>query len=370
MRVLLIAERFLPSIGGVEVLHAHLLRGLARRGHQLVHATGQIEVELPEDGEFEGTPVHRFPFAQSLLRHDLRRVREAADRLAALRRSFRPDVVHLSTSWGATLYFHARTRGAHPAPTLLTAHWTLERPPEPDGLVRQNLGAADAVVACSDAVRRSLLRHLPELAARSSVVHNGLEMPAAAPSPPAFDPPLLVCAGRLDRLKGFDLAIAALALLLPRFPRARLLLAGDLGVRPALEAQARDLGVAGAVGFLGWVAPEDIPGLFDRASVVLMPSRAEPFGLVALQAQQMARPVVAARTGGLPEVVRHGETGLLVEPENAPALAEAVAFLLAHPRQAAQMGRAGRERARLMFSLDRCVGAYEDLYRRLAAATA
>jgi glycosyltransferase involved in cell wall biosynthesis len=76
--------------------------------------------------------------------------------------------------------------------------------------------------------------------------------------------------------------------------------------------------------------------------------------------------VIASRVGGLPEVIVHSETGLLVDGENSQQLGEAIAFLLAHPEQAAAMGQAGSRRAQQLFSWDRCVEGYDALYRRVA----
>ena len=87
--------------------------------------------------------------------------------------------------------------------------------------------------------------------------------------------------------------------------------------------------------------------------------------MVALEAAQMARPIVATPVGGLPESVVHQQTGLLVEPEDSVALAEAIAFLLSHPDIARQMGQAGRSRALDIFSLENFVDSYDRLYRRL-----
>jgi glycosyltransferase involved in cell wall biosynthesis len=103
----------------------------------------------------------------------------------------------------------------------------------------------------------------------------------------------------------------------------------------------------------------------NTATLVLIPSRRESFCLVALEAALMARPLVATRVGGLPEVVVHQQTGLLVEREDVRGIADAVSFLLERPETAAQMGKAARLRAREVFSWDRCVDAYDTLYRRL-----
>jgi glycogen(starch) synthase len=98
-----------------------------------------------------------------------------------------------------------------------------------------------------------------------------------------------------------------------------------------------------------------------------MPSRwEEPFGLVAVEAALMARPVVASRVGGLAEVVADGETGLLVDKEDPAALARAVTHLLKNPATAERMGQAARRRARELFGFERQVDAYDGLYQRLA----
>jgi glycosyltransferase involved in cell wall biosynthesis len=98
-----------------------------------------------------------------------------------------------------------------------------------------------------------------------------------------------------------------------------------------------------------------------------MPSRQESLPLVALEAALMVRPVVAARVGGLPEVVAHGETGLLVNPEDAQSLADAVAFLLGFPERAVHMGQNARSRAERLFSWKTHVDGYDRLYRKLTA---
>jgi glycogen(starch) synthase len=168
--------------------------------------------------------------------------------------------------------------------------------------------------------------------------------------------------------KGFDLAVRAFASVVACFPNARLTIAGDGPARVELEELARELRLNSTVDFLGWVEPERIPELMSQSTIVVMPSRwQEPFGLVALQGSQMERPVVASRVGGLPEVVADGETGLLVKNEDVDGLATAIIHLIENPRIAQQMGKAGRERAQRLYSIEAHVAAYEKLYRQIAA---
>jgi glycogen(starch) synthase len=163
--------------------------------------------------------------------------------------------------------------------------------------------------------------------------------------------------------KGFDLALIALAEIRRHFPTAMLTCIGDGPARKSLEELARSLGIGPAVDFPGWVEPDDVFRWMERSSMVLMPSRwEEPFGLMALQGAQMMRPVVAARTGGLPEVVIDGRTGLLFDRDDAGALAECVLRLLRDQEFARSLGRAGRLRALEEFPLGRQVDSYETLY--------
>jgi glycogen(starch) synthase len=206
------------------------------------------------------------------------------------------------------------------------------------------LRTAQAVATCSESVLEDTLRQVPEIRARALTIANRMSAPAVDPAPLPAEPSLL-CVGRLVPQKGFDVAIDAFAELALRFPRLRLRIAGDGICRVSLKEQAERLGLRDRVDFLCWVLPDSVPSLMNAVSIVVMPSRIEPFGLVAPEAAHMARPIVASATGGAPEVV-HGETGLLVRPKDAGALASAIGYLLDHPEEAACMANAARTRAR------------------------
>jgi glycogen(starch) synthase len=171
--------------------------------------------------------------------------------------------------------------------------------------------------------------------------------------------------GRLADEKGADLALEAFARIARRVPGARLTIAGEGPSRRALELRAIALGVQAAVDFAGWVVPGRVMPLINDHAVVIMPSRLDSFPLVALEAGAMARPVVASRVGGFPEIVVHGETGALVAVGDVEALADACARLLLDPDAAGRLGRAARRRVLERFSWSRHVDAYDALYRAL-----
>jgi glycogen(starch) synthase len=364
MRVLLWSELFWPYVGGAEVFAARLLPALHDRGHEFLVVTSHDYLELPDEASFGGIPVRRLPFRAVVARRDLAQLRALRAEVAALKHAFAPDLVH-ANGLGPSLLFHLLTRAAPPAPWLLALHQEVlpDQVGRADTLLHQALASASRIVACAEAVLAQARQVAPEIAGRASVIRNAVTVPAAMPAPLPFAPPRVLCLGRLVPAKGQDVALTAFAGLRRRFPALRLVLAGDGTARSTLERQADALGIADAVDFLGWVDPAQLPALLNTATVVVLPSRREGLPLVAVHAALMARPVVATRVGGLPEAVIDGETGLLVDPEDPPGLAAAVAWLLERPRDAERLGRAARARAREVLGWKRCVNAYEAIYR-------
>ena len=368
MRILYWSELFYPYIGGVEVLSAHLLRALREHDHELTVVTTHGALDLPDEDVWEGLPVHRIGFRDALTARDPARIGECVAAVRALKDSFRPDVVHLNVT-DASAFFHLASSTAHPCPSLIAVRVAIpENGAGPDTLLRRLLTSAAWVTANSRAIHDDLLRVLPELADRSSVVYNALPDPGAPTEPPAGAAPIVLGLGRLVRDKGFDLAVEAFAQVRVRCPGARLALAGDGPERAALERQAAETGLDGAVEFRGWVAPEAVPSIIAESAVVVVPSRwREAFCLVALEASLLARPVVVTAVGGLPEVVADGETGLVVAKEDAASLAAALARLLDDPALARRLGTEGARRARRLFGFEAYVDAHEELYARVTA---
>jgi glycogen(starch) synthase len=362
MRVLFWSSVFWPKIGGVEVHAAKLLPALKARGYEYLVVTIKSHSDQPESDEYQGIPIHRLSFWQGDNYTQIDALVEIRQKVAALKRSFSPDLIHINAV-DIGNFFHLLTANVIPAPVLVTLHG--EWLPRQNGVVRQTLSAADWVAGCSQAILNKGRELVPDIISRSSVIHNGLEAPPLLPMPLPFEQPRLLCLGRLSPEKGFDLALTAFAAVVRQFPQARLAIAGNGPARMQLEQQAAMLGIRHRVDFLGWVRPGDVPSLINSASIVLMPSRQESLPLVALEAALMARPVVATRIGGLPEVVLHEQTGLLVDTEDAQALADAVSFLLRHPELAGNLGKTARNRVEQLFSWKSHVDSYDALYRKL-----
>jgi glycogen(starch) synthase len=366
MRVLFWTPVFWPKIGGVEVHAANLLPALRERGHEFLVLTTKSSPDLPNADEYQGIPIYRWSFwdhTQYTYIEALARVRQE---VAALKRAFSPDLVHINALDRGN-FFHLLTAHVAPAPLLITLHG--EWLPQENAVAKKTLEGADWVAGCSQAILNKGRELSPDIVARSSLIYNGLEAPSLLPSTLGFEPPRLLCLGRLSPEKGFDVALNAFDIVLKEFPDARLVIAGNGPARLELEKQAARLGIFDHVDFTGWIAPADVPALVNDATLVLMPSRQESLPLVALETALMARPIVATRIGGLPEVIADGQTGLLVDADNAQGLANAVQFLLRRRELAISMGQTARTRVQQLFSWERHVAAYDTLYRRVAAGT-
>jgi glycosyltransferase involved in cell wall biosynthesis len=366
VRILCWSEFFRPYVGGIEVLASRLLPALAARGHEITVITSHGHLPLPDLDAFEGVRVRRFPFRPGLRVGDATAILQLTAQVRAFVRQLDPELVHRLGVGPSLLHARAVVRGV---PMLLTLQNDLRLTrTSGSGLVGELLRSATWVTTCSETLRTQLTRTVPEVASRVSAIPNAVEPPTRAPSAAPWDPPRLLCLGRLVRQKGFDVAIAAFARLRDRFPHARLTVAGDGPERQALERLAIELGARDRTEFLGMVPPPRVSEVLDAATVVLMPSRFEGLPLVAIEAALAARTVVATPVGGLQEIVVDRETGRLVPADDPAALADAVAELLDQPDQVAGLGARARQRALDRFGLTACVQRYDALYQQLAGS--
>jgi glycogen(starch) synthase len=364
-RILFWSDRFWPCIGGVGLTSKRLLPALRPRGYEFTVVTLKENADLPEEDEFEGMRVCRWPLWTALESRDVVQLFGMKKRIAALKREFSPDLVHIDFL-GPSVLFHSQTTDAHPAPVLVSMDSAfLPEGTGSDSLAGRILATADWVTCVSEASLSTIRQGIPETVSRSSCIYKGKPPPSVDISPIPAGPPRILCLGRLVRSKGFDLALTAFASILSRMPDARLVLGGDGPERAALEQDIARLGLESAVELLGWVDPEEVPDLINRVTLVLIPSRDDGLPNVAKEAGLMARPVVATQVGGLPEVILHQDTGLLVKPNDPDALATAALHLLENPEEAARMGQSARARVQELFDFERYVDAYDALYRRL-----
>ena len=225
--------------------------------------------------------------------------------------------------------------------------------------------AAHRVVANAAAAARQLQLEGVDAAA-VTVIPNGIVIegpPAGAASQAA---PIVITVANLRAGKGHDVLLRAAAQVVAAHPAVRFQFVGDGPLRGALEAQARELGIAAQVEFLGH--RDDVNALLRRSTVFAFPSLMEAFPNGVMEAMAVGLPVVASNVGGIPELVDDGRNGLLVPAGDADGLASVINRLLGDPVQARIWGDAARQTIAAGYSFERMTRAFEGLYQRELAA--
>jgi glycosyltransferase involved in cell wall biosynthesis len=392
MRILLISDYATPT-GGAELMLLALRDALRRRGHDArLFASSARPLGLATQADYQCFGV------ASGLRGLIQVANPSAFlRLRQVLRDFQPDVAHVRLYLGQlspailpllrdvpAIHHVAWYRSVCPTGTKMLpggaschepageACWRHQCFPGwawPSAMLQLKLSkrwqaSFNLVVANSNATRRRLES---EGVHPVEVVWNGV--PPRALRGPLAEHPTVAFAGRLLWEKGTDLLIDAFALVLARFPEAKLLIAGDGAERSNIVSQINRLGLQSQVRLLGHIPRHDLEREFANAWVQVVPSRwEEPFGLVAAEALMRGMAVIASNTGGLAEFVRHDDTGILVAPQDTGALAEALQALLGNSELAGCMGLRGRAFALQHLTedifVDRFVGLYELLCHR------
>jgi glycosyltransferase involved in cell wall biosynthesis len=300
----------------------------------------------------------------------------AAQRLAARRgvAAFRPDVIHVH--WWFPGGLAVWPLGRRGRPLVLTSHGTdlflLDRFRPARALAAPIFrSAAEVTVISSPLVARVAALGVDR--SRVTVVPMPLDPQVfQAPTGTARDPGLLLFVGRLIERKGAEYALRALALLAGEGKDVRLVLAGAGPAQPGLERLVLTLGLGARVTFLGTVPPEEVARLLARAAVFLLPAvtdwkgEQEGFGMVLVEAMRCGAPIVATRSGGIPDVVQDGATGLLVPERDPAALARAAARLLDDPSLGATLAEAARRDVDARFAPATIARTFEAVYQRAA----
>jgi len=230
------------------------------------------------------------------------------------------------------------------------------------------------IIAISEAVAEQFAG----LPAEVTVIPNGIPLDKFCPGPPSSrlrselgltaDDRVLLIVSRLTPWKGHMTLLEAVARLADRWPRLKMVVVGEVAFWEAdyeqqLKQRAAELGLTERVLWTGFRS--DVPELLRLCDIFVLPSVGEPFGRVIIEAMATGRPVVATKSGGVPEVVVDGQTGLLVPPEDAQCLGGAIQTLLADSQRGQQMGAQGLTRAHQLFSADRVAQQAQELYQRI-----
>ncbi|MBC7249630.1 MAG: glycosyltransferase family 4 protein [Anaerolineae bacterium] len=248
---------------------------------------------------------------------------------------------------------------------------------------QRTLQEADRIVTISNYTKDKLVK-LGVDPTRIVMIYPGVDLGVFHPDPAAGQAArlrhglsdeqlVLLTVARLVPRKGHDKVIEALPAILERVPDVVYLIVGTGPGVDCLRTHAQEKGVADRVIFVGQVPDEDLPAYYNAADVFIMPNReegtdVEGFGIVFLEANACAKPVIGGRSGGTVDAVADGETGYLVDPFSPEAVAEAAVHLLTDPALARRMGERGQKRVQQGFSWDRAVRQVRELTIEVAAA--
>ncbi|APU19300.1 glycosyltransferase family 4 protein [Actinoalloteichus sp. GBA129-24] len=401
MRVLMLSWEYPPVVVGGLGRHVHALaEQLAAQGHEVIllcrQPTGTDASTHPTEVENRAKvrvvrvaedPAH-LSFEHDLVAWTLAMGHAMVRAGHALLRGWRPDVVH-AHDW---LVAHPAIALAEAAevPLVTTLHAT--EAGRHSGWLSQPLNQqihsiewwlanrADQLITCSVAMRHEAAQLFDVEPAEIAVLHNGIspnpwrvspaKVAEARASVQAKDAPLLLFFGRIEWEKGAQDAVAALPAIRRSHPGAVLAIAGQGGYQDRLVDEARRHRVRRAVRLTGQLPDQELAALLAAADVVVLPSRYEPFGIVALEAAAAGAPLVASTAGGLGEVVRDGETGLSFAPGDVAGLTAGVRRVLADPASAARRASAARDRLSTDFAWPAIAAATADVYAASALTLA
>ena len=341
------------------------LRALGHRSTLVAHGAGELRQRAKEGLDLVPlTPKTEMDLG-------------AAWRLSRLIKQLRPDVIHAHDPHGvamAALALSMTVAGSRTAPgnPPLVAARRVDFHMKGNALSRWKYRQVDCFICASEAIRKILVADgvPPD---RAVTVHEGIDVGHVEAAPAAdlhaelwlpHHAPIVGNVAALVPHKGQRHLIEAAAIVVTRVPDARFVIAGEGELRPALERQIKDHHLEKHV-FLTGFRP-DVLSVHKAFDIFVMSSVTEGLGTSLLDAMACGKPIVATTAGGMPEVVEHGTTGILVRPRDHEAMADAIVTLLNDEHARRAMGAAGRIRVRERFSAERMVQDTLAIYRRVA----
>lgn len=334
--------------------------GLRERGHRallVAHPEGELARRASEGHDL----IRLAPRSEVDL--------HAAWKLSRIVKELRPDIVHAHDPHAVAvtaLALSFLTSGRSPG---LIASRRVAFHLKGNAFSRWKYHQVDCFVAASQAIHRMLVEDGID-PTRVVTVYEGIDMHRVQAEPAAnihaefwlpTHAPIVGAVAALTQEKGHKYLIDAAALVVREVPDARFVILGEGDLRPALERQIRELHLDRHVLLPGFRA--DILAFIRSFDLFVMSSLAEGLGTSLLDAMALSKATVASDTGGIPEVVSHNETGLLVSPRDPRALATAISQLLKDHERRERMGRAGLERVTRLFTAERMVEKTLDAYR-------
>jgi glycosyltransferase involved in cell wall biosynthesis len=354
----------------------HLLGGAMQTKH-LVHGLEERGVPAllvcPDDGELyraatrEGLNVQGVRYRGD---HDLTLVLK----LGRIIRSAKPDIVHLHSRRGADILGALAAKWVGHPNVIITRR--VDNPISVGMLNGFCIGKIPKAIVCVSGGISDVIKEAGFPSDKITVIHSAVDAGAYDSALSKWEArrilgvlpasPLLCVIGQLIARKGHHVLLDALPSLRNKFKDIRVLIVGSGAVRSRLEAQVHKLNLDGCVQFMGFRS--DISTILRASDLLVHPALREGFANVGLQAMASGIPVVTTSVGGMPEMVQHEITGLVVPPGDSKTLAQAIEELLSNPGRRSMMGRLGQDIVRESFSVEKMVDSNLALYQKVLAS--
>jgi glycosyltransferase involved in cell wall biosynthesis len=373
LQIVLVPNVFWPEPGGGVVTWTdQLARHFAQAGHQVAVVVHRSRPELPSYELRAGFAVYRIALSsRNRLARPLVLLRGLAQ-MYALFRQLRPDIVHVQ-------FLHINTLG----PLLLSYVIPFKLVVRACGndihtfaadsrflrlITRWAFRRAALIQFNSRGLRDDARPYLDQTHQPITILGDGADPEEFAGVPahiPADGRPYVFAMGRFVRKKGFDLLIRAFAEAARTLPGRQLVIAGDGEEGPALKGLAGELGLEDVVHFAGYVDRRQMAAYLLGCELFVLPSRVEPVGIVTLEAMAAGKPVLVTNVGGVPDLVQHGQTGWMVDPD-CRQLADGMLYLLARPELRKRLAENGQRRLQERFTWGRiaaeCLADYREVF--------
>ncbi len=373
------SDWYYPKTGGVATHLRDLAFHLRHRGHEVMIVTNNHGVHGDKGLDEKGVSIHRVSgLTDPLLSINISPY--ASRELRSLLSRENPDVIHAHHAFTPLSLRGIAVAKEENFPTVLTTHsiflahdsplWDFFNQAFP--VLGWYIDRADRIIAVSNAAK-TFISHFTKK--EVIVIPNGVDKKRFHPNwnkerlregLGIEEEHVILCVSRLSYRKGIHVLLSAMRILNEEMDEVRLIIVGEGEMGLFLRTQAKLLGIENRISFMGYVPSQQLPKFFGTTDIFVLPSlAAEAFGIVLLEAMASGKPVVATNLGGIPEVVENSNCGILVDPGDEYALAEAIFSLLEDEGLRNELGKNGRKAVEERYSWDIIVEKIEKLYQEI-----
>lgn len=364
-----------PQTGGAELQIFLLAKFLNKQNYTPILAVSDYSGldKWCENFEKEGIKVIRLNVKS---KHDPKHLPQ----LKSIIKQEKIDLLHAHI-WNPASCRYAFFAGSQTnTPIVTTEHDPFKISWLKDLFKKNTLKKIDKIITVSENNAKIIQQLYPKHAEKIQVIHNGIDTTWWQSQLLRFsnkdlkkikiekffakeDTLIIITVAELHERKGLEYLIRSIPLIVEDFSNTKLVIVGEGPNRKNLETIVEKLKIKHLVTFMG--RQKNVPKLLKSSNIFALPSKREAFGLVNLEAMLTPLPIVASKVGGIPEIIKDGETGILVESENSHALAAAIKTLIADSGKRNEMANAGQKRALEHFDAKKMAEEYEQVYSKI-----